>query len=236
MRVYVGTSGYQYDFWRGSFYSEKCPKTDMLREYAQQLGSVEVNNTFYRMPKSDVLAKWASQVPDGFRFTLKASRRITHIKRLKEPGEPIDWLFGSARALGDRLGPVLFQLPPNLKRDDERLAAFLACLPEGALATVEFRHETWFDEATYAQLRARGVALCISDEGEGEKATPLVATTGWGYLRLRRESYTDGELAEIGDKIAAQSWSEVYAYFKHEQGGPALARRLRGMLDVKVTP
>lgn len=234
MQIYVGTSGFQYEFWRGNFYGEKCPKTEMLREYGQQLRSVEVNNTFYRMPKSEVLAKWASQVPDGFRFTLKASRRITHMKRLKEPGEPIDWLFGSAKALGDRLGPVLFQLPPNLKRDDERLAGFLACLPEGALATVEFRHESWFDEATYASLRARDVALCISDQGEGEKATPFEATAGWGYLRLRRESYTDLELADVADKVAAQKWSAVYAYFKHEEGGPALARRLHGMLQSKV--
>lgn len=234
MQIYVGTSGFQYEFWRGNFYSEKCPKADMLREYGLQLRSVEVNNTFYRMPKSDVLAKWASQVPDGFRFTLKASRRITHMKRLKEPGEPIDWLFSSAKALGDRLGPVLFQLPPNLKRDDERFSGFLACLPADALATMEFRHESWFDAAVYTRLRERGVALCISDEGEGEKATPFESTADWGYLRLRREMYTDYDLADVVDKVAAQPWSAVYAYFKHEEGGPALARRLRDMLESKV--
>ena len=230
MQRYIGTSGFQYTFWRGNFYSEKCKPADMLAEYGARLASVEVNNTFYRMPKREVLERWAAQVPAGFRFALKASRRITHIKRLKEPAEPLGWLFSSAVGLGDKLGPVLFQLPPNLKKDADRLRGFLECLPDGAIATMEFRHESWFDDETYTQLRERGVALCISDEGEGEKATPFVPTAGWGYLRLRRESYTDEELATVAKQIAAQAWSAVHAYFKHEEGAPALAERLNAML------
>ena len=230
MKTYVGTSGYQYDFWRGNFYSEKCKKPDMLAEYAKQLSSVEINATFYRMPKSSVLARWATEVPDGFRFTLKASRRITHIKRLKEPDELLGYLFGAAEKLGDKLGPVLFQLPPNAKRNDERLDTFLTALPEGAVVTMEFRHESWFDDAVYARLRERDVALCVSDEGEDEQATPFHPTAGWGYLRLRREGYSDEELDAVTSQIRAQNWREVYAYFKHEEEAPTLARRLMDRL------
>lgn len=229
MRVRVGTSGYQYKFWRGHFYSDGCKEAGMLAEYGVKLPTVEVNNTFYRMPKAEVMARWASQVPEDFRFAVKASRRITHIKRLKEVADDVGYLYTAARALGPKLGPVLFQLPPNLKRDDLRLSAFLAALPAGAAAAIEFRHESWFDDGVYALLRDRGVALCISDEGEGEKATPFVATAGWGYLRLRREVYTDAELAAVAAQVKAQSWSDAYAFFKHEQDAPDLAARLQSL-------
>jgi uncharacterized protein YecE (DUF72 family) len=230
MRVRVGTSGYQYKFWRGHFYSESCKEAGMLAEYGTKLPTVEVNNTFYRMPKPAVMARWAEQVPDGFRFAVKASRRITHIKRLKEVESDVAYLFESARELGPKLGPVLFQLPPNLRCDRARLVAFLAALPAGASAAIEFRHESWFDEEVYGLLRERGVALCISDEGEGEKATPFVATAEFGYLRLRREVYEPAELAAIAEQVKAQAWSDAYAFFKHEQDAPELAARLQGQL------
>lgn len=230
MRVRVGTSGYQYKFWRGHFYSEKCKEAGMLAEFGAKLPTVEVNNTFYRTPKAEVMERWAAQVPDDFRFAVKASRRITHIKRLKEVGDDVAYLYRVAQSLGPKLGPVLFQLPPNLKHDDARLQAFLAAVPAGAAAAVEFRHESWFDDEVYARLRERGVALCISDEGEGEKATPFVATASWGYLRLRREVYADAELAAVAAQVKAQSWSDAYAFFKHEQDAPELAARLQALL------
>jgi uncharacterized protein YecE (DUF72 family) len=231
MRVRVGTSGYQYLFWRGHFYPEKCKTADMLALFGAKLPTVEINNTFYRMPKREVVARWASQVPEDFRFAIKASRRITHIKRLKEVAEDVRYLFGVATALEGKLGSVLFQLPPNLKQDLARLDGLLAALPEGARTAIEFRHESWFDDAVYARLRAREVALCISDEGEGERATPFVATAGFGYLRLRRETYSEEELAQVAAQVAAHSWSEAYAYFKHEQDAPDLAARLQKLLS-----
>ena len=227
MQIRVGTSGYQYAFWRGHFYSEGCKEAGMLTEYGQKLPTVEINNTFYRMPKREVLERWASQVPAGFQFTLKASRRITHIKRLKEVGDDVRYLLENARVLGDKLAAVLFQLPPNLKHDLARLDAFLEAMPPATRAAVEFRHESWFSDDVYARLRARDVALCISDEGEGEKATPFVATASYGYLRLRREVYADAELLELAQRVRAQVWTDAYAYFKHEQDAPELAARLQ---------
>lgn len=231
MRVRVGTSGYQYKFWRGHFYSEGCKEAAMLSEFGQKLETVEINNTFYRMPKREVVARWASQVPDDFRFAVKASRRITHIKRLKEVGDDVGYLLDVAAELGDKLYAVLFQLPPNLKYDLARLDRFLEALPEAARAAIEFRHESWFDEQVYARLRARDVALCVSDEGEGERATPFVSTASFGYLRLRRETYTPAELAEVAARVQAQSWSEACAYFKHEEDAPELAAQLKRALE-----
>jgi uncharacterized protein YecE (DUF72 family) len=231
MRVRVGTSGYQYAFWRGHFYSAGCKEAAMLGEFGGKLSTVEINNTFYRMPKPEVVARWASQVPDDFRFAIKATRRITHIKRLKEVAEDTGYLFEVVQALAGKLGSVLFQLPPNLKQDLPRLDRFLAALPAGARAAMEFRHESWFDDEVYARLRAREVALCISDEGEGERATPFIATAGFGYLRLRREVYSDEELAAVAAQVQAQSWSEAYAYFKHEEDAPQLAAKLQALLS-----
>jgi uncharacterized protein YecE (DUF72 family) len=230
MQVRVGTSGYQYTFWRGHLYSEGCKEAAMLAEFGAKLPTVEINNTFYRMPKREVVARWASQVPDDFRFAIKASRRITHIKRLKEVGEDVGYLFDVVHALEGKLACVLFQLPPNFKQDLARLDLFLTALPGGARAALEFRHESWFDEEVYARLRAREVALCISDEGEGERATPFVATAGFGYLRLRREVYSEQELAQVAAQVKAQTWGEAYAYFKHEQDAPELAARLQKLL------
>ena len=230
MRARIGTSGYQYKFWRGSFYPEGCKEADMLAEFSKRLLTVEVNNTFYRMPKPAVMEKWAATVPDEFRFALKASRRITHIKRLKEVGDDVRYLLQTAAVLGGKLGIVLFQLPPNLKCDLERLDGLLAAFDANGRYTLEFRHESWFIDEVFARLRERNVALCLCDAGEGEKAVPWVATASFGYLRLRRETYTAEELAAVAQQVKGERWSEAYAYFKHEPEAPALAAQLQALL------
>jgi uncharacterized protein YecE (DUF72 family) len=226
MRVLTGTSGFSYKEWKGSFYPEDLPAEEMLRFYAARLPAVEVNNTFYRMPKAELLSGWAEQVPDGFRFVLKASQRITHFKRLKDVGEEVGYFLRIAATLGDRLGPVLFQLPPNLKKDLPRLRDFLSLLPAATRAAVEFRHASWFEDDVYDALRAQGAALCIAEDEE--LATPPVATAGWGYLRLRRPDYGEAEVAAWADRVRAQAWDEAYVFFKHEDAGigPRLAARM----------
>jgi uncharacterized protein YecE (DUF72 family) len=189
---------------------------------------VEVNNTFYRMPRESMLEGWAAQVPEEFRFALKASQRITHFKRLVDAGEETGYLVKAAGALGARLGVLLFQLPPNLRKALVRLDRFLKdALPAGTPAAFEFRHESWLDDEVYARLRAAGCALCIADTEDGE--TPLVATGEIGYLRLRRPSYDDAELSEWAKRIAAQDWKQAFVFFKHEDeaAGPAMAVRFR---------
>ena len=226
MRVLAGTSGYSYREWKGSFYPEDLPASEMLRYYAERFPSVEINNTFYRMPRAEVLSGWAEQVPDGFRFVLKASQRITHQKRLKEAGDAVDYFFRVATTLGDRLGPTLFQLPPNFAKDLPRLETFLSALPPGCLAAFEFRHASWFDEPVFSVLRARRVALCIAEDEN--LATPLEPTTDWGYLRLRRQDYGEEDLLRWAERIRMQPWREAYVFFKHEEEGkgPALAQAL----------
>jgi len=231
MRVLTGTSGYSYKEWKGSFYPEEISADEMLRYYAERLSAVEINNTFYRMPRADVLARWAEQVPDGFRFALKASQQITHRKRLKEAADAVAYFFKIAVTLGDRMGPVLIQLPPNLKKDLPRLADFLAVLPPASRCAFEFRHESWFEEDVFEALRGSGSALCVAEDEE--LATPFVATTGWGYLRLRRQDYGEEDLRERAGKLLAQPWSEAFVFFKHEDGarGPKLAAELTSMLQ-----
>lgn len=226
MRLYAGTSGYSYKEWKGSFYPEDLPADQMLSHYASKLPAVEINNTFYRMPKASVLAQWAEQVPDGFRFALKASQQITHRLRLKDAGQPTSYFFDVATTLGDRLGPALFQLPPNLKKDLLRLTDFLALLPPASRAAFEFRHVSWFTEDVFEALRDRGAALCIAEDED--LATPLVATASWGYLRLRRQDYDDAAVSSWSEKIRGHAWAEAYVFFKHEEGGagPKLAARL----------
>jgi uncharacterized protein YecE (DUF72 family) len=223
MRVLAGTSGFSYKEWKGSFYPEDLPAEEMLAYYAGRLPAVEINNTFYRMPKPALLESWAAQVPAEFRFVLKASQRITHRKRLKEAGDEVAYFFQTASTLGDRLGPTLVQLPPNLKKDLPRLEAFLSVLPEGSRVAFEFRHASWFEEDVFAALRARAAALCIAEDEE--LATPLVATAGWGYLRLRRQDYDDTAVAAWAEKVRGQAWDEAYVFFKHEDAGsgPKLA-------------
>jgi uncharacterized protein YecE (DUF72 family) len=199
---------------------------EMLRYYAERFSSVEVNNTFYRMPKPSVVEAWATEVPENFRFVIKASQRITHLERLKASAESVAYLLQVTAALGHRLGPILFQLPPNLKVDVARLERFLALCPKDRQITFEFRHDSWFADEVLALLRAHGAALCLA-EAENGFETPFIATADWGYLRLRSPDYADGDLRAWRDRVAAMPWREAYVFFKHEDEGkgPALARR-----------
>lgn len=225
MKFWIGTSGFSYKEWKGNFYPENLPDKEMLRFYAERLPAVEINNTFYRMPKESVLATWAEQVPSDFRFVLKASQRITHAKRLKDVGDETNYLFRTAEALGDRLGMILFQLPPYLKKDVPRLQSFLENVPNGGALAFEFRHASWFDDEVYDVLRYAGSALCYSD-AEAEEIPETLPAAPRGYLRLRHEDYSDDQLQTWLQRIHAQNWDEVFLFFKHEEkgAGPRLAR------------
>ncbi len=225
-RLLAVTSGYAYDGWRGSFYPEDLPGQGMLRYYAERFPTVEINNTFYRLPSEAMLRRWVEQVGEGFVFVLKASRRITHERRLHGVEDTLRYLLETASALGPKMGPLLFQLPPFLRRDVQRLAAFLALLPRGVRAAFEFRHPSWLDEEVYGLLRGRDAALCIADTEDGDP--PRVPTAGWGYLRLRRPAYSEAELAEWAGWIRSQAWSDAFVFFKHEDegAGPRLAAEL----------
>jgi len=227
MRVWAGTSGYSYAAWKGAFYPEDLPAREMLSYYATRLPAVEINNTFYRMPRESVLEGWAESVPDGFRFALKASRRITHFKRLKDAEEETEYFVRTASALADRAGVILYQLPPNFKRDDERLAAFIGGLPNPGRSAFEFRHASWFDDGVFDLLRERNCALCIAETDEGDDPPP-VATADWTYLRLRRTEYGEDELAAWAKRLGDAGWDQAYVFFKHEDAGvgPRLAARL----------
>ncbi|HEX9636498.1 MAG TPA: DUF72 domain-containing protein [Acidobacteriota bacterium] len=226
MRAWVGTSGYSYAEWKGSFYPAELRADQMLRFYAQRFRAVEINNTFYRMPSSELLARWKQQVPEDFRFVLKAPQSITHRQRLQNSDATLAILFEKAGELGAKLGPILFQLPPQLRLDLPRLEAFVALLPPGRRAAFEFRHRSWFDDQVFEALRARDLALCIAD-GEVDGEIPLVATASWGYLRLRRVAYDGAALEAWAQRIRPQPWSDVYVFFKHEDEatGPKLAAR-----------
>ena len=226
MRLWSGTSGFSYKEWKGAFYPEDLPQSGFLSYYGQHLNSVEINNTFYRLPKADMLEKWREQVPADFRFILKASQRITHHKRLKEAGEPLEYLASTAKsALGPVLGPILFQLPPYFRKNVDRLRDFLKEMPEGIQAAFEFRHDSWFGEDTYEALAEGGAALVTADTGEGD--APVVGTTSFGYARLRRPGYTDEELRDWAKRFKEEAWSDLHVFFKHEDEatGPALAAR-----------
>jgi uncharacterized protein YecE (DUF72 family) len=226
MNLYVGTSGYSYRAWKGAFYPEGLPEKRMLHYYGEQFRTVEINNTFYRLPKASVLEAWAAEVPPEFRFVLKASQRITHVHRLREAGEAVSHLFQVAGVLKERLGAVLFQLPPNLRKDAPLLRDFLASLPPGARAAIEFRHGSWFDEEVFGLLAAHQTALCVADAENGLDV-PLVATSDWGYLRLRRPDYGDADLKRWVARVRGQAWRDAFVFFKHEDEarGPRLAKR-----------
>jgi uncharacterized protein YecE (DUF72 family) len=231
MHFHVGTSGYSYKEWKGSFYPEKLPAKQMLGFYAERFRTVEINNTFYRPPTASVLESWAGQVPADFRFVLKAPQDITHVKRLRDAGELVSSLVEVAGVLKERLGPLLFQLPPNFGKDVPRLRAFLALLPPRCRAAFEFRHASWFDDEVFGLLRAHGAALCVAD-ADDDLDVPFVATADWGYLRLRRPAYDDATLASWAERMRKQNWNDAFVFFKHEDAGtgPKLATRLLELL------
>jgi uncharacterized protein YecE (DUF72 family) len=227
MQLLAGTSGFSYKEWLGKFYPEKHPADGMLRYYAGHFATVEINNTFYRMPAETMLAVWAEQVPETFSFTLKAPRRITHELRLKECAAHVAEFLRRAQSLGAKLGPLLFQMPPFLKKDLPRLRDFLALLPAERRAAFEFRNDSWQDEEVYAALRAKGAMLCYTDTDEGA-SPPVVATADCAYLRLRRTHYDDSELDDWAGRIAALPVERAYVYFMHEDDalGAVFARKL----------
>ena len=226
MRLLAGTSGYSYKEWLGRFYPEKLPASEMLRYYGERFTTVEINNTFYRMPAESMLVQWSEQVPEHFIFTLKAPRRITHDNRLRDTEAQVAEFLRRADALGSKLGVLLFQLPPYLKKDLPRLQAFLGVLPAGKRIAFEFRHASWQDEEVYDLLRSRAAILCVTDTDEGD--TPFVATADCGYVRLRRTHYDDDDLRAWTERIAAVPLAQTYVYFMHEDDalGTKFAQRL----------
>jgi len=219
MRTWVGTSGYNYPEWKGSFYPEKMPAAKMLPYYAERFATVEINYTFYRTPNQKILAGWDRETPAGFRLTLKAPKRITHLAKLRDCSELLQYFLKTAATLGPKLGAILFQLPPYFRRDLAALDEFLAALTPGTCAAFEFRHDSWMDAEVFARLRARGVALCIADSEKFH--TPIEITAPYAYFRLRDEGYTPEDLRRWAGiiKVRAGGCSDVFVYFKHEQAG-----------------
>ena len=226
-RIVAGASGYSFKEWKGNFYPEKIKAEEMLAFYAERLPTVEINNTFYQMPKTSVLETWSASTPERFKFAIKASRRITHRARLKAEtaADSVAFLYRTLAALGAKRGAVLFQLPPFLKKDLPRLTEFLGLLPDGHGAAFEFRNESWFADDVYDALKAAGAALCLS-EREDNAPPPLVETAPWGYVRLRLETYSDDDLQQWARRLEATSWREIYVYFMHEPTAPGYAKAL----------
>ena len=230
MKIRIGASGFSYKEWLGHFYPEKLAGAKMLSYYAERLPTVEINYTFRRMPKAPMFEGWAQKTPPDFRFALKASQRITHFQRLRGIKEPLNYFIGIAGALGDRLGPVLFQLPPDLPRDDALLTDFIGELYGRVRAVFEFRNRSWFDDKIFEILRAHAAALCIA---ESEKfSSPIEVTAPHSYLRLRHDTYDDAGLAMWAARIRelAKSADEIFVFFKHESAAPDLAARLTAMV------
>ncbi len=236
VRLYTGTSGFSYEAWRGPFYPSDLPAAGWLAFYASQLGAVEINNTFYRMPKPAVVAGWRAQVPESFRFAVKASRRITHFQKLANTGDSVRLLAQAIDELGATRGPVLFQVPRHIRADTPLLRAFLAGLPEGLVPVFEFQHPSWDEDATRNVLAERSAVVCVNDEIT-EGLPPLHATGRIGYLRLRREDYDDASLRALAAALRAQPWDEAYTFFKHEDAGagPRLARRFATLFTSEST-
>ncbi len=226
MKFYVGTSGYSYKEWTGTFYPPKLPAKRMLSYYGEHFRTVEINYTFKRLPTAAVLQTWADAVPADFQFALKAPEQITHRKRLKDVDNVVAMFLEVAGQLQERLGPLLFQLPPTFKKDASRLSTFLKSLPHRRRVAFEFRHASWFDDEVFGLLRDHRVALCIAAEKD-ELHVPFVATTDWGCLRLRRPDYDDAALQKWLKQIRQQAWQDVFVFFKHEDEakGPRFAKR-----------
>jgi uncharacterized protein YecE (DUF72 family) len=216
VKILAGTSGYAFKEWKGNFYPADLKDDGMLGYYAGKFPTVEINNTFYRLPKENVLYSWTTQVPEKFTFAIKASQRITHHARLgPDCVGAVEFLMRNIGSLGSRLGPVLFQLPPNLKKDVDRLRVFLDTLPLQGRFTIEFRHASWYEDEVLDVLRARDIALCITDQPEF--ASPVVATASWGYARLHKPSYDEAALSTWAETLKAQPWREAYIFFKHDE-------------------
>jgi uncharacterized protein YecE (DUF72 family) len=234
MNILVGTSGWSYKEWKGNFYPLKLAADEMLRFYSSRFPTVEVNNSFYRTPSERVLLGWADQVSPGFRFVLKASRRITHNNRLRDEDGSLSYFLRAVNPLRPLLGPTLFQLPPTFEKDLSRLEAFLTALPRRWIAAIEFRHPSWFADDVCELLRSRDIALVTVDE-DGAQGTeaPLISTASWGYLRLRRSAYDLPALRTWAERIRQQNWTDAYVFLKHEEGspvGPASAEALSQLI------
>jgi uncharacterized protein YecE (DUF72 family) len=235
MKVHVGTSGYSYKEWKGAFYPEKISPKEMLHAYGERLNTVEINNTFHRMPTEKLLTSWADQVNDDFVFALKAPQVITHWKRLRNIGPEVEYLFRSLATLDRKLGPVLFQFPKTFPANAAALKELLALIPDAALCAFEFRNPSWLDGEVLDLLRAKGCGLCIADADEGP-ASEIISTASLGYVRLRRSDYTDADLAEWADRILSQQWDQAFVFFKHEGDeakGPRLAMRFQELVDAR---
>ncbi|HTY24325.1 MAG TPA: DUF72 domain-containing protein [Desulfomonilaceae bacterium] len=232
MKIFIGTSGYGYKEWKGKFYPEKISPKEMLRFYSERLQTVEINNTFYRMPKESVLLSWADQVPDGFVFAIKAPQAITHRKRLKNVDDEAEYLFKSLSVLDRKLGPVLFQFPKSFRANTSVLEDFLALIPGNVSCAFEFRSPSWHSAEILSLLREKGCSLCTADADE-DPTNEIISTASWGYLRLRRSDYTDADLSEWMDRILAQEWERAFIFFKHEDEakGPEIAMRFRELAD-----
>ena len=224
--LYVGTSGYSYKEWKGTFYPKDLPAQKMLRFYGERFRTVEINSTFYGLPKASVVEGWADAVPADFMFVLKVPKQITHVRQLKDAGDLVSHLLEVVEALKEHRGPLLFQLPPTSKKDVPRLHAFLALLPLQHRAAFEFRHPSWFDDEVFGLLRDHRAALCVAD-AENNLEVPFVATTDWGYLRLRRPDYGAADLKAWVKRVQEQGWRDAFVFFKHEDEGkgPQLAKQ-----------
>lgn len=232
METWIGTSGFQYPEWKGNFYPEDLPAAKMLPFYAEQLNTTEINYTFHRIPAAKTIDNWNKLTPAKFRFALKAPQKITHWSKLRDCTDTMRYFHDVTSGLGDKLGPVLFQLPPNFKKDTFVLADFVNCRPTGARAAFEFRHKSWFADDVWEILKSRNVALCLNETAEF--AAPKISTADYGYLRLRREDYTTADVERWTEFVREQNecWSDTFIYFKHEEAGigPKLAKQMMEIL------
>jgi uncharacterized protein YecE (DUF72 family) len=232
MKFWIGTSGFQYAEWKGNFYPEDLPAAKMLPFYAERLSTTEINYTFHRIPSAKTIDNWKQLTPAHFRFALKAPQKITHFAKLRDCADTLRYFYHVVSRLGEKLGPVLFQLPPNFKKDTFVLGDFVNGLPGGMRAAFEFRHESWFDDEIFEILKARNVALCIADTEKLE--TPKVGPADYGYLRLRREDYADADVKGWSEFVREQkpNWKDAFIYFKHEESGigPKLAKQMMELL------
>ena len=231
MKIYCGTSGYGYKEWKGKFYPEKISPKELLGFYSKRFEAVEINNTFYHMPRKDILLSWAEQVPDHFIFAIKAPQVITHLKQLRNVAEETEYLFSALTVLKKKLGPVLFQFPKSFKSNRPALEDFLALIPGNIACAFEFRNPSWLNAEILDLLRQRGYSLCLADSDENP-ANEILNTAPWGYLRLRRSDYTDADLTQWIERILSQKWEKAFVFFKHEEAkGPEMAIRFQELID-----